>query len=588
MRMPLNVTILAILALPTLPLMSLAALADDIDATSAISQVTVFPSGAQVTRTAKITLPAGEHTIILRDLPERLVDSSLRVEGEGGGAFRIGGVDSKRIYVDVETGEGQLGDDERKRLEKQIEGLRDEKARLEARIHTAETQRRLMERLAEMPGEGGPAAPGKNVGVTHYTVDQWGGMFDLIGARILVADDLILKSRIEVREKDREIKKLQKRLSQQPPKKERQTQISVHVAADSRVEGELKIKYQVREAVWKPFYDARLSTGKDGQAPVLKLVRRGAIRQWSGEDWKDIRLSLSTTSPQKGTQAPTLYPEKVDILVPRPGPKPMLRQMKRRNFSFGAAKRAPMMEKEMAEDMMAAAPVAAPAPRRMRAREINASVRNYAFQAVFDIPGKVSVKASGDEKKVRINSGTFKPALKVKSAPKKNKNAYLYAEFRLPKDATALLPGKVALYRDGAYAGNGRLPLVAAGDKHELGFGVDDAVKVARTEVKRSKGETGLITTSKVDERRYELKVTNLHKTAIDVTLLDQIPYSVNEQVTVAMDSSSTRPSRRNVDGRRGVLAWDFRLPSGAKKLIRLNFTVAWPAAKQITGNYGH
>ena len=43
---------------------------------------------------------------------------------------------------------------------------------------------------------------------------------------------------------------------------------------------------------------------------------------------------------------------------------------------------------------------------------------------------------------------------------------------------TPILPGQVSLFRDGTFVGNGRLPLLSPGEEHELGFGVDDAVRV--------------------------------------------------------------------------------------------------------------
>ena len=130
-----------------------------------------------------------------------------------------------------------------------------------------------------------------------------------------VADDLILKYRKEQRVKAKDIAKLKKRLSEQPPKKERQMEVRVAVHADAAMSGSLKLKYQVREASWRPFYDARLTTGQKGTKPTLSLMRRAGIRQWSGEDWSNVKLSLSTTSPQKGAQAPVLRPKRLDLVT---------------------------------------------------------------------------------------------------------------------------------------------------------------------------------------------------------------------------------------------------------------------------------
>ncbi len=565
-----------------LPITNSSAQAADILVKSVVTNVTVFPSGAQIVRTAKIDLPAGDQTIVLQDLPERLIPSSLRVEGEGGKSFEIGSVDSKRIYVNVKDVKGVLDKSERKELEDQIERLGDEMTLLTSRISAAQTQRRLMERLTDLPGQS-PGSPfdkqGGGAGAGLFSVENWGKIFDLIGTRLAVADDLILKYGKQKREKAKNIAKLKKRLSEQPPKKERQMEVRVAVHAGAQISGVLKIKYQVREASWRPFYDARLATGAKGVKPTLALLRRAGIRQWTGEDWSNVKLSLSTTTPQKGAQAPILRPKRLDLVTNYPAAKPT-------STGYLSGKVRGMARKEMmSEDLMAAAPAPVLEQKRKRyaARQRGASIRQYAFQAVFDIPGRISILPTGDEKKVAISSDKIDPRLIIKTVPKINTTAFLYAKFTHDKKATPLLPGSVALYRDGTFTGNGHLPLVNAGDEYELGFGADDAVKVVRSEVKRTKGQAGVFTSSKTDEQRYIVKITNLHQSAIDVEVIDQIPFSVNEKIVVRLLPSSTKPSRQNIKDKRGILAWDFKLEQGREKLINLDYTITWPADRTLS-----
>ncbi|MCP4937000.1 MAG: mucoidy inhibitor MuiA family protein [bacterium] len=563
-------------------MMNSSAQAAEILVKSAVTKVTVFPSGAQIVRIAKIELPAGDQTIVLQDLPERLIPGSLRVEGAGEKGFEIGSVDSKRIYVNVKDKEGVLDKSERKQLEDIIEKLGDDMTLLTSRISAAQTQRRLMERLTDLPGQSPGSLfdkQGAGGGAGLFSVENWGKIFDLIGTRLAVADDLILKYRRQKREKAKDIAKLKKRLTEQPPKKERQMEVRVAVHANAQMSGVLKIKYQVREASWRPFYDARLTTGEKGAKPSLALSRRAGIRQWSGEDWSNVKLSLSTTSPQKGAQAAVLHPKRLDLVTNYPASKPT-------TTSYLSDKERGGVSNEMrSEDTMEAAPapVVEQKKKRVFARQRRASIRQYAFQAVFDIPGLISILPTGDEKKVAISSDYIDPMLKIKAVPKINTTAFLYAKFTHDKKATPLLPGSVALYRDGTFTGNSHMQLVNAGDEYELGFGGDDAVKVVRSEVKRTKGQAGVFTSSKTDERRYIIKISNLHQTAIDVEVIDQIPFSVNEKVVVRLLPSSTTPSRQNIKEKRGILAWDFRLPPSDKKSINLDYTITWPADRTLS-----
>jgi hypothetical protein len=54
--------------------------AADLDTTSAIDAVTVYPDGASVTRVITLDLPSGDNTLVAKDFPLTLDPSSLRVE----------------------------------------------------------------------------------------------------------------------------------------------------------------------------------------------------------------------------------------------------------------------------------------------------------------------------------------------------------------------------------------------------------------------------------------------------------------------------------------------------------------------------
>ena len=114
---------------------------------------------------------------------------------------------------------------------------------------------------------------------------------------------------------------------------------------------------------------------------------------------------------------------------------------------------------------------------------------------------------------------------------------------------TPILPGQVSLFRDGTFVGNGRLPLLAPGEEHELGFGVDDAVRVRHTIAEEKRAETGIITSSKTDTRNYRITVKNLHERAIPVTVIDQIPVSQNADIKIELigktRADQARPRRQ-------------------------------------------
>ena len=106
----------------------------------------------------------------------------------------------------------------------------------------------------------------------------------------------------------------------------------------------------------------------------------------------------------------------------------------------------------------------------------------------------------------------------------------------------------------------------------------------ALAEEKRS--ESGIITTSKTDTRSYRITVKNLHERPITVTVLDQIPVSQNADIKVEL-TGKTAPTKRDVDDKRGVLAWDMTLEPDEERAIEFGYRATWPAAKKVTYGKG-
>ena len=191
---------------------------------------------------------------------------------------------------------------------------------------------------------------------------------------------------------------------------------------------------------------------------------------------------------------------------------------------------------------------------RERAEELQAVAEIGDFQATFKIPGRVSLGATEGAKSLRIASMNVPADLAVRAAPVMDPTAFLEASFKQTDDAT-LLPGKVAIYRDGVFVGRGKISASAKDDIVRLGFGADDKVKIERAVIKRNEGSAGLlVTTSKTDERTFKTTVRNGHDFPIKVAIEDQLPVSESEDIVVEMLPATTPPTASNIRNKRGVL----------------------------------
>jgi len=550
------------------------ATAAEIKGTSRIDAVTVYPSGAEVARTARMKLEAGEHTLLFAELPADAVAASIRVEGKATGKLEIGAVDTRT--VSVPRGDDAVVASERRKVEEAIERLKDEKAALQVSIQAAETQKKLIDSLTRLP-----AAPGPANGAAAAQPD-WGQLFELIGKRAAEAQQAILATEVKVREADRRIKDLQGKLASLAPTQDRRTEVKVFVAAGEALEAEVVIRYQVRSASWTPFYDARLSLGTKSETPRLQLIRRASIRQNTGEAWENVALSLSTARPTAGTAAPTLPPLIIDYEADRPPPMAIPPPPK---GGFFRQDRGPSDEEEADKGLDKDQMLRFRAAKKFDTTETQAKVEVQAFQAVYGIPGRVTVPETGETKRVQIDEMKLDPTLIVRAVPRLQDKAYLYAKITTTP-GSPLLPGQVSLFRDAVFVGNGRLPLLGPSEEHELGFGVDDAVRVKRVIAEEKRSETGIISTSKTDSRSYRITVKNLHERAIEMSVLDQIPVSQHADITVEL-TGKTAPTKRDVESKRGVLAWEMKLAPAEERTLEFGYRATWPAAKKVTYGQG-
>jgi uncharacterized protein (TIGR02231 family) len=511
--------------------------------------------------------------ILFTDLPAQALPGSLRVEGKASGTLEIGSVDTRRVFVP--RSDSGVAATERRQTEDAIEKLKDERAVLQTAVEAAQAQKVLINNLANLPTQ--PSAPN-----SAATQPDWSQLFTLIGQRSAEAQKTILDAQIRMRETDRQIADLTRKLGTVAPAQEERTEVKVFVNAAGALDADLTIRYQVRAASWTPFYDARLSTGTRDQAPKLQLIRRASIQQRTGESWDDVQLALSTARPGAGSTAPILNPMTVDYAPDAP-PRAQAQTQPQLPMGYGGGLiDRDATDKRTDDQINHFAKAASEKNRREEApaEEISTRVEAQSFQAVYAIAGRVAVPATGEMKRVQIDEVALDPTLTARTVPKAEQKAYLYAKLTMAR-GTPVLPGTVSLFRDATFVGNGQLPLLAPGEEHELGFGVDDMIRVRHAVVEDKRGEIGLIATSKIDVRNYRITVKNLHERPIQLRVLDQIPVAQNDAIKIELQGR-TVPTRRDVEDKRGVLAWDMALTPDEEKAVEFGYRVTWPGAKRV------
>lgn len=545
-----------LLSVSLLSLVASGALAEDFTLNSAVSAVTIYPQGATVVRSMTFDVPAGQHRLMISDIPYQFNAQTLQIFGGDGLVFGA----SQFINARVEADETQMS--RRAALESQIEALeaditrhQQESAEAGLVINAANARIKLLESIGNQQAQGAVAALENQ----HVTVETLTALVSLVGSETLQALQDAQAARVSIAEINRQAEEVRKKLVEAREElaklvapAEWRYGLALDVEAGDAVSGQLQISYVIDEANWRPVYNFALDTGSD----TLKVDRKVMITQRSGEDWQNAAVVVSTSTPFDWQSFALPYARLASIAPPAP-PAPQVR---------------------MANDqLMGSIVMSAPEPVVMEesARMAGAAVNFQGITATYTLPAG-SVISSNEETLVTLNSSEFDVNLSARANMREgNSRAFLIAEM-VNTSEEPFLPGEASFFRDGAFASASEIGLVAAGATAELGFGKIDGLEVKRTTLRRETGESGVISTSNDQIEEYDLSVENVSNRAWDLVVYDSVPYSEQENLVIDW-TARPRPTETDVEGRRGVMAWVFTLESGESQSIKLAYELEWP-----------
>ncbi len=544
-----------LVCLATLPAAA-RSLAGEIDAASKIDAVIVYPDAAAIARVAEIELPVGATTLVFRNLPLGLNPDSLRLEALGAGGLAFGAVETRTAPAASIVADTAI--------EAKLKSLREQREATQTQIDSLEIKKAMVQRFAQSS----PEKLGADTG--PLDVAQWNNAWDAVGLGLQGAGDALRVARGAAHDLDEQIRPLEQARQRPRPQTGASREAIVELDAATAQKARVTLTYRVAGAGWQPVYDARLVTRGAGAKASLELVRRAEVTQRTGEDWTGVKLAVSTVRAQRGVQAPDVQTQLLAFYEP---------QAVLRRAAAPAAAPMSVAKSAQAERQRADEPPATDA--MSPATEQQASLDAGAYSATFEIAGRLDIAADGSRKSVRISTARFTPELMARAAPSLDETAYLQARI-VNEEAAPLLPGLVNIVRDGAYVGTGRVALVAPGDSADFGFGADDRIVVKRIPVKRKENEPTWINQTKSEQREFKTTVKNLHDFAVKVNVVDRVPVSESTAIVVDILATTTTPTEKIVNDKRGVMGWTYDIAANETKSITLAYRLKWPADRDI------
>ena len=529
-------------------LASSAAFADTIFVPSKVNEVTIHPDSAAITRRAEMQLPAGRHQLVFQGVPDSFLAETLRIDVAG--ARQIGTLLRENFVPpdDLTAPEVERAEQRVRDVERRIQAVRDEAAQARALIQGTELSLDFLRKLgnsdtmAEVDAETLRA-------VTRMIREETA----TAGAAALLAEAEARRIEEKLEPLWEELEQAKKALAATDLQTEDRVFLGVEVDVAEAGAGSVEISYLVEyNSYWAPVYDLHLTTGDD---PSLRIQRDAFIQQDTGENWENVTLHLSTLEPIGQTEPSNLYPRRLRIQEPA---DESLRATAKSSAAYDSAA-APAME----------APVV-----------VEETAGNWELSTgvgvTYSFAEPVSIASGADI--LRLELGSVEEAVEItaRAVPLIDNTAYRVVRFENTSGEDLLPSGMAARYVDGTLVGAAAFENLVAGAKVDLGFGPIEGLKLSRDILDQNEGDEGIISRSNRRDMEVEIEVENVTDRAWTVQVIDQIPYSTQEDLEISWDAAPT-PSEQDIDKQRGILGWDLELQPGDAEIIRLETSISWP-----------
>jgi uncharacterized protein (TIGR02231 family) len=511
---------------------------------SKITDVIVFLNKAQVTRVLKSQLSAGRTNLVVTGLTSMLDPQSIQVSGKG--TFVILGTSHQQNYLN------ELN------MPKTLKVLKDSIDLLQKQAILEQSQKEILNKEEQM------LLSNQKIGGTNQnlTVAELKAMADFYRSRLTEIVSSRMKEDDKIKKINERIVKLQQQLNSQNELYQRNTsEIVISVSADAPTSADIELNYVVANAGWTPQYDIRALNTKS----PIQLNYKANVFQSTGEEWKNVKLKLSTANPNEGGLKPELSAWYLNFYEPI-----VYNDGRRYKSAARSAPMAVMMEKKADDETSIAPPSATLA-------EYVTTVQT-SLNTEFDIALPYTVSSASKPTLVDIRNYEVKAIYNYSTAPKLDNDAFLLAK-AIGWEELSLLPGEANIFFEGTFTGKSFIDPNNIKDTLALSLGRDKRIVVKREKMKELSSRK-FIGTNQRESYAWEISIRNTKTEAVKISVEDQIPVSQNSQIEVTpVDLGGASFNKDN-----GKLIWNLNLqPNETKKLV-FKYEVKYPKDKQVNG----
>lgn len=587
--------------------------------TSKVKSATIFLNNAQVTRIKEVKLDKGIQLLKFIGLSPFIDKKSIQIKAKN---IEIQAVNFKKNYLSKNKKSIELIS-----LEKKLNFLDKEIEKENVNLLTTQEKIRFFKENRSIRG-----SQTLTVIALKETAQFYGDQMNLLNTKELNSNNTLKRLQ-------REKKLVTKQLEGLTIKNSYFTgEIIVKVTSDLAKNTDFQLIYNVSNVSWYPTYDVRVT---DINSP-LTIVYKANVKQNSKVDWNNVKLQFSSANPNQSTKAGKITPYFIGYGTRPPNYKNNIDEISgyvsdnkgnlpgvsvivkgttigtETNFDGKYSIKIPnskstlvfsylgykteerltnnstinvtMQENNVSLDEIVV--TARGIKREKKVLGYSASYiktgkkdSNYSIpteeivnqtSVSFKIIEPYTIKSSNKDYVVSMKTYQTDATYIYYTVPRIEERAFLVASLKNWEQYN-LLEGEASIYFEDTFIGTSLIDTRFTKNNLDISLGVDKNITVKRTKSKDFTTKQ-FIGNKKEETSLWDIAIKNNKRQSIKIIILDQIPISTREEITIALDKSFNG----ELDKKTGEIKWQKIINSNDIEEFQLKYTARYPKNEKL------
>jgi hypothetical protein len=568
-----------------------------------VTSVTLYSRHARVERT--LAVAAGEvglRSVQIGPLPYSIIDSSIEIEGTAG---------LSSVSVQVNRSSGEPVESEAVQANRRL--LKEREQKLLALQRKDQSLQQMRSRFARIL----PHLDDEDETSDLINLVKWQGMLDLVQQGMLSAARSRDELTPQLRESMQQVEQTRRELDELIDEGLRSRAVINAGIQDLTGEGGvIRVRYLIPRAFWYPHYEVDV----DAESGTMQLRAFAIVKQSTGEDWPEVPVHFSTSTPEQGSDLPELAslilkrdrylaPDDSRVLDRRILARPRMEarralkpdaifysgdeialsfaeedklgDMDLPQYWGGRGRSDGLLDEQIMHsyalrgiDEKQVLKIAAPT------QLLLPMMSNRGFLRVFQSVKPEAIPSDGQSHRLLYSVKNLNFTEERICIPELNLAVFRRIIASL-SGTDPLLRGTVSVFLGEDYLGQAVIDTTAPGENLELDLGVDGQLVVERIQ-RESEDEIGLFSKAALFDTDLELTVSNYHTESVKLLLRERIPFTESDSLKIRIDRTKSDPLPEGLDSDDGLLSWEIELQAGESEQIRLKWSIEAPVDVEL------